>query len=199
MHDTVETWLKDFTRAIAALPEDQRRDIVSEVRGHLQDRLEAGLTPDQALHGFGAPDLYARPFIEQHVVSHALQSRGTIAMIKAVLALAGRGLAAMLSLLIVSLCTLLGLAIAVLFLIDLFGSNGRIGEWAYAASGTTFSFWINDKPHPGAHIFHLGLWSVPIVLGVLALLWMTARFSLRLTLKALQGMSAPSPSRNSAA
>ena len=53
-------WLNTLQQALRPLPQAERDDIIREARAHLEDRIAAGLSPENALHGFGDARAYAR-------------------------------------------------------------------------------------------------------------------------------------------
>ncbi|ESQ90027.1 hypothetical protein ABAC460_09680 [Asticcacaulis sp. AC460] len=79
--DTIETWLKALDTALTALPDAQRADVIAEARGHLEERLAAGLSADSALHGFGSAKTYAQGFVDHHALDTALSSKRIIVMV----------------------------------------------------------------------------------------------------------------------
>lgn len=90
----ITQWLTALNTALATLPEADRGDIVNEAGGHLQDRIAAGLTPAQALHGFGPAKAYAQNFVDQYALDTALNSRKVLVMIKTLVGFTGRSLIA---------------------------------------------------------------------------------------------------------
>jgi hypothetical protein len=62
MSDPVEPWMRDLSRHLHHLPDAAQDDILAEVRGAVRDRIEQGLTPRQALAGFGDAAAFARSF-----------------------------------------------------------------------------------------------------------------------------------------
>ncbi|WP_269713622.1 HAAS signaling domain-containing protein [Caulobacter sp. NIBR2454] len=81
----IEAWLRRMTWALARMPSPQREEIVEETRVHLFERLGRGLTVDQALEGFGAPDAYARRFIEEMELAGALGSQRVSELLGAII------------------------------------------------------------------------------------------------------------------
>lgn len=91
--DRISTYLKHLNRALGALPEPDRSEIVAETRSHLRDRLAGGESElDRALSAFGAPEDYARQFIEDYKLSRALASGRAAPLYAEVLARAGRSI-----------------------------------------------------------------------------------------------------------
>jgi len=89
----LSTYVKQLNRALGALPEQDRSEIVAETRSHLRDRLADG-EPElgEALSAFGAPEDYARQFVEDYKLSRALASGRAMPLYAEVLARAGRSI-----------------------------------------------------------------------------------------------------------
>jgi hypothetical protein len=79
--DTIETWLKALDGALSSLAAPQRADVIAEARGHLEERLAAGLSAESALHGFGTAKTYAQGFVDQHALDTALNSKRITVMV----------------------------------------------------------------------------------------------------------------------
>jgi len=94
----IEAWLNQLDHALQPLPAGEREDIVGETRGHLEERLDAGLTSTSALAGFGRAEAYARAFLDDHALTQALGSRRSLAMARVLFDFAGRSLVATLGL-----------------------------------------------------------------------------------------------------
>jgi uncharacterized membrane protein len=71
----VEAWLRKLGWALSRMPSPEREGIVDETRAHMYERLARGLTPVQAVDGFGSPDAYARKFMDEMDLSGALGSQ----------------------------------------------------------------------------------------------------------------------------
>lgn len=92
--DAIEAWLKSLDQALLRLPAEARADIVAEARGHLEERVDAGLSAASALHGFGAAKSYAQGFIDQHALDTALSSKRIVPMIKTLASFTSRSIIA---------------------------------------------------------------------------------------------------------
>lgn len=68
----LDEWLRGLKWSLAAVPSPEREDIIEETRGHIAERLDAGASVEAVLGAFGAPDAYARRFIDEMEVSRAL-------------------------------------------------------------------------------------------------------------------------------
>jgi uncharacterized membrane protein len=144
-HDDIESWLNRLGEALQPLPETEREDIVGETRGHLEERLSAGLTSTSALAGFGRAEAYARAFLDDHALTQALDSRRSLAMARVLFDLAGRSLVATLGLIgfVVFSATMLAALGCILVKII---KPDLIGLW----SGPT-GFALGATDHAGMH------------------------------------------------
>jgi len=115
-HMDIEAWLRNLDHALQPLPEAERQDIVGEARGHLEERLDAGLTSASALAGFGRAETYARAFLDDYALTQALDSRRSLAMARVLFDFAGRSLVATLGLVgfVVFSATMLAALVAIL-------------------------------------------------------------------------------------
>ncbi len=138
----VSQWLDTLSRALAALPDNERNDIVNEARGHLEERLSAGLTPANALHGFGDARTYAQGFIDDHSLNLALNSRRILPMIMTLFSFAGRSTVAFFGL----LGTLVFGGIAIGSAVSIVLKTIRPDK---------VGLWVNEAQQE----YHLGTWS----------------------------------------
>jgi uncharacterized membrane protein len=70
----VQEWLRRLKWSLASMPSPEREDIVEETRAHLHEAIAGGQSAAAVLGGFGAPEDYARQFVDEMDVSHALGS-----------------------------------------------------------------------------------------------------------------------------
>lgn len=115
----IDLWLKYLDEVLHALPADERADIVNEARAHLEEKVAAGQTAIAALQGFGKAEAYARPFLEDHRLSQALDSNGHVAMTKALLSRTTRSLSSSLGLIGAFIFTAAAVIIALLMVLNL--------------------------------------------------------------------------------
>jgi hypothetical protein len=90
----INQWLTALDTALAILPDPERADILTETRSHLHDRLAQGLSPEQALIGFGDARAYAQRFVDQFALNRALTSRKISIMARTLFGFAGRSVRA---------------------------------------------------------------------------------------------------------
>ena len=181
--DIIETWLRALSQALSSMPTEMRADIVDEARAHLEERLAAGLNADSALHGFGSPEAYARPFMDDFEVHAALQSKSSLNMIKALLKQTGRSLIALLGLFATLVSGLVGLG-SVAMMAEKFIAPDQVGLWFWkVADKQLFCLGICEG-HPQTPDL-IGNWAYPLFFFLTALMWFVCRLSLRLALKSL--------------
>lgn len=190
--DVAERWLQELERHLTSMPEARRADIVSETRAHLIGRMGAGLSAEQALHGFGSAADYGRAFLDDFAIDRALRSRSTLGMVSTLVRVAGRALRALIALLVLSICTCL--AIAVVLVIVSQATSVTPGRFEYAvtnvpADGThapqrTISFGATAAGD--VRVLDLGFWVFPLALALLVALWLVARFGLLVAVRSLK-------------
>lgn len=165
--------LADYARrlrwALSVLPEADRDDIVEEMRSHVLDRVDAGMSVDAALTALGNPEDYARTFCDAYAVAAALSSRHTSHMVSALIQGAARNLAvAGIGIFILLTWALTALVVFVAILkID---NPTHVGLWL----GDRFFFLgIIDDPSTGREL--LGSWIAPLALVCVVLTWIATR------------------------
>lgn len=166
----INTWLGYLEQVLAPLPVAEREDIVVEARAHLEERVAAGLSATSALAGFGKAETYARAFLDEHALSHALDSRRALTMATTLFRVAGQSLIATIGLIafLVFGVTTIGAIACILLKI---AQPQMIGLW------------------PGQDYFALGVWTYPFLIAVAVIDAWLARFSLVLALKGIKGQS----------
>ena len=179
----IETGLGYLEDVLSPLPASEREDIVVEARAHLEERIDAGLSATSALAGFGKAEHYARAFLDDHKLNTALDSKRSMAMLKALVSVAGQSLIATLGLigfLVFGVTTLAAIACILLKI----ARPEMVGLWI---GPDIFAF--GAVTNPPAAPEKLGNW-VYAILGVLVILdAILARFSLVLALKGLKGQA----------
>ena len=179
----IDAWLERLDQALARLPETERADIVGETRGHLEERLDAGLTSTSALAGFGRAEAYARAFLDDYALTQALGSRRSLAMARVLFDLAGRSLVAMLGLIGFVIFSATMLACVVCILIKLVKPD-LVGLWS-GPNGVV----LGISNHTGLHdMLGNGVYAVLVLLVVVDAA--LARFSLIMAVKGVKGRDA---------
>lgn len=124
----INQWLTALDTALAILPDPERAEILTETRSHLQDRLAQGLSPEQALMGFGEARAYARRFIDQFALSRALTSRKISIMARTLFGFAGRSVRAAAGLVFALCCAVLGIS-SLICMIEKVVRPDLVGLW----------------------------------------------------------------------
>jgi hypothetical protein len=94
----VERWLSTLKKALDPLPLEDSREIMAETREHIYERVAAGVLAEDALIGFGSAQVYARAFVDEHMLDSARASKDTVPMLRTVFRFADRSAVAVLSL-----------------------------------------------------------------------------------------------------
>ncbi|MDV6332398.1 DUF1700 domain-containing protein [Asticcacaulis sp. 201] len=178
---SIETWLTQLETALQPLPADERADIVGEARTHLEERLDAGLSPASALAGFGRAESYARDFLDDHTVTSALDSKRAFAMVKALVSVAGQSIVATIGLLCFLVFGATTLASIACILIKI-ARPQMVGLWS---GDGTFAFGAISDPPATPEL--LGNWAYVVLIALIIVDAWLARFSLIAALKGLKG------------
>jgi len=165
--------LSDYARklrwALSALPEADRDDIVAEMRSHVLDRLDTGVSIEETLGALGHPDAYAEAFRDSYTVSAALSSGRTRDLIGALLQGGARSLATTGARVIIGIAWAIAALVAYLAVLKVRDPT-HIGLW----SGDHFLFFgIIDDPSTGREM--LGPWIMPLALVCAAAAWIITR------------------------
>ena len=155
--------------ALSALPEGDRDDIVAEMRSHVLDRLDSGVSIAEALSALGDPDAYAKEFNDAYAVSAALSSRRTSDLVVALLQGGAGSLAVTCAGLVIVTAWSAAALIAFLAVLKI-RDPAHIGLW----SGQHFFFMgVIDDPSTGREL--LGLWITPLALVCVVAAWVITR------------------------
>jgi len=187
MTDTLPTevtqWLSTLEQALTNLPEAERSDIVNEARGHMEERIAAGLAPSNALHGFGDAKTYAQGFIDDHSLNHALSSRRILPMIKTLVSFAGRSTVAFFGLMGTLLFGGIALGSAISIVLKTIRPD-KVGLWVNEAQQQyVLGTWNQADP---AHEI-AGVWVYPIFVVMLLVGAVLARYCLVGALSMIRG------------
>ena len=178
MTDTLPTevtqWLATLEQALAALPANERIDIVNEARGHMEERISAGLTPANALHGFGDAKTYAQGFIDDHSLTTALSSRRILPMIKTLFSFAGRSTVAFFGLMGTLLFGGIALGSAVSIVLKTIRPD-KVGLWVNEAQQ---QYVLGTWTDAGSAHDIAGPWVYPIFVVLLLIGGLLARYCL---------------------
>jgi hypothetical protein len=151
--------------ALAALPEADRDGIVAEMRSHVLDRVDAGASLDEALAALGAPEDYARGFLDSYAVATALSSRRLPQLLAVMLQNVARSAAVAVSGVIIFVAWAAA-AVAVYLTLQKIADPAHVGLWR----GEDFFFiGIIDDPSTGQEL--LGPWMPAIALLFILVAW----------------------------
>ena len=169
MSDAIETWMRVLARGLNNLPHAAQDDIMAEVRAHVADRLSQGLTPEQALAGFGDAKTFARKFGPDVRLDDAMAQRYAAEALLELLTVAARAFTAGFGLVAGTLSLLLVVRIAGLFL-------ERLGLLTA----------INAPLDPAVFLSGLGLWMWPAGVVLAVILGLAACSSFKLAVASLR-------------
>ncbi len=169
MSDSIEAWMRALAKGLHGLPDSAQDDILAEVRAHIYDRLSQGLTPAQALSGFGDAKQFAARFRGDVRFDDALAQHHAAEALVGLLSVAARAFAAGFGLVTGALSLVLVARIAGLFLEQL----GMM---------TAVHFPLD----PAAWLPHLGILLWPAGLVLVAILGLVARSSFTLAIASLR-------------
>jgi hypothetical protein len=164
----IDGYLRQLARALASLKEQDRTDIVDEIRAHLEQRRAEGRL-DEAISGLGAPETCAAGFLEELRLQSAFVDPAPGKTVATLAALASRRLTAAVGLFLAGTFYLLAAGFAVTMAFEVF-SPETTGLWFSAERGVLF-FGAIDPPDRDNLRELLGRWNVPVsaALAVLSL------------------------------
>ena len=183
----ISQWLIALRDALASLPAKDRDDILNEAGGHLEDRIAAGLTATQALHGFGPAKAYAQNFVDNYALETALHSRKVILMIKTLFGFTGRSLVAFFGLMGALVFGGIALGSVVSIVLKLIRPD-MVGLWINDATQNYILGTTND--HVGFHEA-AGSWVYLIFVVLIMVGGFLGRASLLAAIKSIKGKTQP--------
>lgn len=183
----IEDYLRALARALRALPERDRDDIVAEIRAHLDHRSGEGKLAE-ALKALGSPDNCARSFIEEMKIQSAFADGGAVKTFGALLALASRRVTATAGLFVSLIFFLLSAGFAFTALAEIVTPD-LAGFWVGPESGTLMIGTFDPPPlppEPGApppprEI--MGRWLIPFAAGLSVLFFVIGQWLSRLFIR----------------
>ena len=155
----INTYLAELSRALRGISEVDRKDIIEEIRAHLEHRAGEGRL-DEAIKSLGNPQTCARGFIEELKLQQAFTDRGPGSTFAALLALASQRLTASVGLLLSGVFFLLAAGFAFTAFIELVKPDAA-GLWSNPDTSTFFLGVIDTSDLGGARDL-LGLWLFPV-------------------------------------
>jgi hypothetical protein len=184
----IETYLKGLRRALRALPENDRDEIVAEIRAHLDHRAREGRL-QEAMKAVGAPEKCARGFLEEIRIQDAFADGGPAKTVGALVALASRRVTAAAGLFVSVIFFLLAAGFVITAGVEIVAPD-KAGLWVNRQAGVfVLGTYEAPPPAPGAPATPptpelLGRWLFPVaaagsVLSFIIGQWL-ARFFVRL-------------------
>lgn len=179
--ELLEGYLHRLRRALGALPREDRDEILRETRAHFLERIEGATNPEQVFSEtavrFGAPEDYARHFVDDYRISTAVADGSGFAMLPQALRLTGRGIGGFLGFLLFGLLYLLATALVIVALLKpVFPEH--VGLW-YAPEIGVYGMGFVDTDTMTRTSERLGYWIIPLNLTLALLLYRIATALLR--------------------
>jgi hypothetical protein len=159
----IDTYIRELSRALSGLSENDRREIVDEIRAHLEHRSSEG-NLDDAIKALGNPRDCARGFLEELKLQAAFADSGPVRTFGALLALASRRATASVGLFISGLFILFAIAFAFISVAEIV-SPDSVGLWVDPA-GDTFALGVVDVEEDSEAREVLGAWMIPFAAGM---------------------------------
>jgi len=193
----IENYLRGLSKALRALADRDRDDIIAEIRAHLEHRSGEGKLAE-AMKSLGAPDECARSFIEEMKIQTAFADGGAVKTFGALLALASRRVTATAGLFVSLIFFLMAAGFAFTALAEIVAPD-KAGLWVGPDSGSimigTFDLPPPDAPlPPGApeppHEI-LGRWLIPFAAGLSVLFFVIGQMSSRLFIRLMMRRKSP--------
>jgi hypothetical protein len=175
----IRQWLSRLQRALASVSAPEREDIMEETRSHLAERIEGGLTPSEALAGFGTAETYARTLLDEIEVSAALGSQRSGQMLSALGRRVHRSLIAASAFIALALIASLAFGIVVTAVFKLFDPI-HVGLWC---GKYQLFFGVIDDPAKAREL--LGNWIFSVAFLSVAFAWLAGRFVLLRALRSI--------------
>lgn len=182
----IEDYLRALSKALRALPDRDRDDIIAEIRAHLDHRAGEGKLAD-ALKALGGPDDCARSFIEEMKIQSAFADGGPAKSFGALLSLASRRATATAGLFVSLVFFLLAAGFAFTALAEIVTPD-KAGLWVGPDSGSIVIGAFDapppatpDAPAPPREI--LGRWLIPFASALAVVFFVIGQWSSRLFIR----------------
>ncbi|MEX0644688.1 MAG: DUF1700 domain-containing protein [Parvularculaceae bacterium] len=180
----IDDYVHKLSRALSGLGEEDRREILNEIRAHLEHRAGENRL-DEALKGLGAPQECARGFLDEIKLQAAFADAGPVKTLGALLALASWRATAAAGLFVSGIFFLFAVAFAIIAVTEIV-SPEAVGLWIDPAQDT-YVLGVVDLEPGSAMKDVLGRWMIPVasalaVFSVLVGQWL-GRLFIRLMMK----------------
>jgi len=179
----LDAYLAQVQRHVRGLPHAEAREVVAELRAHVLDKVEGGVSPaavEAAIAELGSPREIARANITERIVARAEADRSPLPVLGGVVRLARLSVYGAFAFLV----SFAGYGLAAAFLATALMKPfawDRTGLWFKMTGPNNYDMsWMlgaTDSPRSGHEL--LGGWIIPIGLAAaLVLGWLTWRFDL---------------------
>lgn len=183
----IETYLKDLGQALRPLGDNDRADIVSEIRAHLEHRAGEGRL-DEALKSLGPPAQCARGFLEEMKIQSAFADGGATKSIGALFELASRRITAAAGLFVSGVFYLFAAAFVFVALTELVAPEA-VGLWV-DPSRDIFALGIVDVgENPPEEL--LGRWMFPVAAALAGLSLLAGQWLARVFIRMMAAKPRP--------
>lgn len=152
-------YLNDLSKHLGTFPQEERMEIIEEIRAHLENRRDDGRL-DEALKAMGPPSTCAREFYEQAQIKTALDDGGLSKTMDTLVAFATKRALAALGLLASSILFIFAIAFGFVAVAEIFAPE-HVGLWL-TANKSLYLFGFTSSP-PGREFTEiLGFGIVPV-------------------------------------
>ncbi len=161
--EKIGAYVKNLSRALSALSESDRREILMEIKSHLEHRKDENRL-DEALEALGSAKDCARGFYEEIRLQEAFTDGGPTKTIGALLTLASRRITAAFGLLAAGVFYIMAAGFAVTGIAEIVTPE-LAGLWVNAEKGAFF-FGIVEPDTTESATELLGAWLIPVAAGL---------------------------------
>ncbi|MEO9971041.1 MAG: DUF1700 domain-containing protein [Hyphomonadaceae bacterium] len=182
--DTIELYLKQLSKALRGLPDDERDDILNEIGAHLEHREDEGQL-ETALQSLGTPAACARAFRDELMLQAAFDDGGPRQTFGALLSLATRRTVAAFGLLFAGMLLIMSIAMAVSAVVEMINPE-TVGLWVNNG-GQDFVFGTIKNLPGETYSEVLGRWYFPVAIVLAVALYIVSQLTGRGFLKLMIG------------
>lgn len=176
-NNRIDAYIRDLTRALSSLSENDRREIVDEIRAHLDHR-DGESKLDDAIKALGSPHQCARGFLEELQLQAAFNDVGPARTFGALIALASRRATATVGLFVSGVFYLFAVGFAFICVAEIVSPNS-VGLWIDPA-GDTYALGVVDVEEGSGAREVLGAWMIPFAAAISMLSLLIAQWLGRL-------------------
>lgn len=172
--DAVELYLKQLSKALRDLPDDECNDILTEIGSHLEHRDEEGKL-DAAFLSLGTPVACARAFRDELLLQTAFDDGGPRQTFGVLLTLGTRRAIAAFGLLIASMFLVASIAMAVSAVMEMLNPD-TVGLWINDVD-QGFVFGLIKNPPGDTYSEVLGRWYFPVAIVLAVALYLASQMT----------------------